>query len=127
MARQTFSKKEHLVSLLDIKALFDQKSGVINAYPLRLIFKYSNTENSVPALVLISVSKRHFKHATDRNKAKRQISEAYRLQKACLWEALESKKKKIHLAFLWQSDSPVSSEKIASSMQKLLTVLVDKL
>ena len=127
MARQTFSKKEHLVSLPDINALFAQKSGMIHAYPLRLIYKVIDSDNPVPALVLISVSKRHFKHATDRNRAKRQIREAYRLQKSILWDALVAKGKKIHLALLWLSDSPVSSKKVAISVQDLLKTLAGKL
>ena len=89
MAQYGFPHKEHLVSRTDIEALFMHKSGVINDFPLRLIYKeMPDTADDVPIKVLISVSKRHFKLAVDRNRAKRQIREAYRLNKAILWDAL---------------------------------------
>ena len=78
-----FPKAEHLTSRREIEALFSKGSMAAYKFPLRAIFHISNSE-SVPVKVLISVSKRHFKHAVDRNRAKRQIREAYRLHKQVL-------------------------------------------
>ncbi|WP_347157081.1 ribonuclease P protein component [Pontibacter chitinilyticus] len=77
----TFSKEEHLCSKRHIALLFSKGSS-FNLYPLRFIFLPPSGD--VPpgsTQVLISVSKRYFKHAVDRNRLKRQIREAYRLNK----------------------------------------------
>ena len=126
MSHHSFSKKEHLVSLQDINALFSQKSGAINGYPVRLIYRVAGN-NTLPALVLISVSKRHFKHAVDRNRAKRQIRESYRLNKDIIWEPLAVKKQQVHIAFLWLSDTPVASREINLCIRKLLSALTARI
>ena len=58
--------------------------------------------------VLISVAKRRLRHAVDRNRAKRQIREAYRLNKEILWENLPENTA-IHLGFVWVADQPQDS------------------
>ena len=58
--------------------------------------------------VLVSVSKRHFRHAVDRNRAKRQLREAWRRHKETLASALPADKC-LALAFLWLSDCPQPS------------------
>src|SRR5574344_2820787 len=95
-----FPKAEHLTSRREIEALFSKGSMAAYKFPLRAIFHISNSE-SVPVKVLISVSKRHFKHAVDRNRAKRQIREAYRLHKQVLWDTACAQGTSLHIAFLW--------------------------
>ena len=75
--------------------------------------------------VLLSVSKRHFKHAVDRNRAKRQIREAYRLQKHILTDALPTDMA-LHIAFIWLSDRPVPSSLVSSRMQATLKRIQEK-
>ncbi|MDX5417585.1 MAG: ribonuclease P protein component [Hymenobacteraceae bacterium] len=79
----TFSKEERLSSKRLIALLFSKGSS-FNLYPLR--FVYYTPQNIPPGQtqVLISVSKRYFKRATDRNRLKRQMREAYRLNKHIL-------------------------------------------
>ncbi len=83
----TFSKEERLCSKRDIALLFSKGSS-FNLYPLRFVY---HTPQDVPlgqTQVLISVSKRYFKRATDRNRLKRRIREAYRLNKHLLSQNL---------------------------------------
>ena len=76
-------------------------------------------EDNMPAVqVMMSVSKRHFKHAVDRNRVKRQLREAYRLNKYILTPHLEGKH--IVIAFIWLSDSLFESSVLQTKMQKLL-------
>ena len=49
-------------------------------------------QSEIPAKIIISVPKRIFKRAVDRNKLKRRIREAYRKNKTALYEELNSKK-----------------------------------
>jgi ribonuclease P protein component len=47
-------------------------------------------DEDIPVQILISVSKRIFKKAVDRNQVKRYIREAYRIQKSILWDKIDS-------------------------------------
>ena len=75
--------------------------------------------------VLISVSKRKFKHAADRNRAKRQVREAYRLQKHLLLEALPEGVA-LNVAFIWLSDRPVSSSLVHARLRATLKRLAER-
>ncbi|WP_162428479.1 ribonuclease P protein component [Pontibacter pudoricolor] len=79
----TFSKEERLCSKRLITLLFSKGSS-FNLYPLRFVFYTEPGTTPAPTQVVISVSKRHFKRAVDRNRLKRQMREAYRLNKQLL-------------------------------------------
>ena len=117
-----FPKAEHLTSRREIEALFSKGSMAAYKFPLRAIFHISNSE-SVPVKVLISVSKRHFKHAVDRNRAKRQIREAYRLHKQVLWDTACAQGTSLHIAFLWTANMPLDSDKVTRSVISLLETI----
>ena len=70
----TYPKTEKLKSKHYIDLLFSEGKWV-SSYPLRLIYVPITAEKSVFG---VSVSKRNFKHAVDRNEIKRTLREAYR-------------------------------------------------
>lgn len=76
----TFNKTEKLKSEKLIEKLFLEGKSVV-AYPLRLVYIETVFDSGVKTKVGVSVSKRHFKRAVDRNRIKRLMREAYRLQK----------------------------------------------
>ena len=76
----TFPKAERLCSKKLISELF-AKGSAFNLYPLRFVSLKAETPLPEFPQVLISVSKKYFKRAHDRNRLKRQIREAYRLNK----------------------------------------------
>ncbi|MBF9255172.1 ribonuclease P protein component [Pontibacter sp. 172403-2] len=82
-ASYTFPKEEHLCSRRHIALLFSKGSS-FNLYPLRFVYLTPQDMPPDKTQVLISVSKRYFKRATDRNRLKRQMREAYRLNKHLL-------------------------------------------
>ena len=84
--RYTFSKEEHLCRKKLIEELFGKQGSSFGAYPLRIVWTKSAAPTTAPPQVLISVSKRTFKRAVDRNRIKRLIREAYRLNKYRLLE-----------------------------------------
>jgi ribonuclease P protein component len=127
---KTFGKKEKLVSKKTIDALFSGgNSRSMSAYPLRVVFmRKERNETEEPAQVMVSVSKRHFKRAVKRNRVKRQIREAYRLNKHLLYEALEQKKDMaVAMAFIWQSDELAETALITEKMQSLLGRMAEKI
>ena len=91
---------------------------VATSYPLRAI--YSKTEGA-GIRILVSVSKRHFKHAVDRNRCKRQIREAYRLNQHMLSVVPTLS---LDIAIIWTSPelqpSHLVSRKLIILLEKIL-------
>ncbi|MBR4483010.1 MAG: ribonuclease P protein component [Paludibacteraceae bacterium] len=72
---ETFKKQERLCSETAIETLF--KGGrKVRAFPFLAICL--KRESSEPARILISVAKKRFHHAVDRNSVKRKVRAAYR-------------------------------------------------
>ena len=110
----------------------------MSAYPVRAVFMSvadavaqneasDEVAASVPPVqVLISVSKRHFRHAVDRNRVKRQLREAYRLNKHLLQDKLEEGRRVV-VAFIWLSDEHFKSSVLHAKMRKLLLRIGEEL
>ena len=75
----TFSKKEHICSKVTIERVLDKKQKVF-VYPYKCFYDFRPVSDEADTnRILISVPKRSFKHAVDRNRLKRLTREAYRL------------------------------------------------
>lgn len=80
------------------------------------------------AQMMVSVPKRYFKRAVKRNYVKRQVREAYRLNKHILVNHLTQKADKtVSLCFIWTSDRLLPTAEVMKRMANLLTRLVEKL
>lgn len=81
--KYTYPKEEKLKSRNTIDLMFSEGRSV-SKYPLRLVYVPlpETTENQIK--VGVSVSKRHFKKAVDRNYFKRLLRETYRHNKHLL-------------------------------------------
>lgn len=77
----SYSKKDKLKSKILIDQLFATGKSV-SAYPLRLVYIPTTFNDDVKAKTGVSVSKRYFKLAVDRNRLKRLLRESYRINKA---------------------------------------------
>lgn len=133
-SRHTFRKAERLCSKKHIEALFAGDNRSLTAYPLRAVYTEtkvekivnSNLSNCKLISLLISVSKRHFKHAVDRNRAKRLIREAYRLNKGLLLNHI-SEDTQLDLAFIWMSDELCDYAIVETKMKTLLQRIAEKI
>jgi ribonuclease P protein component len=83
-----FNKQERLYLKNRINALLADGESFVS-YPLRVIFRLSGlADGETPARVAVSVAKRRFKRAVDRNRLKRLMREAFRLNKRELHDLL---------------------------------------
>lgn len=76
----TFPKKEKLKSQKLIEKLF-LEGKALTAFPLRVLYLQTDFDDGAKIKTGVSVSKRNFKKAVDRNRIKRLLREAYRLNK----------------------------------------------
>ncbi|SFC96673.1 ribonuclease P protein component [Algibacter pectinivorans] len=83
----TYGNKEKLKSKKLIDQLFTEGKSV-SAYPLRLVYLGTTFNEDLIAKTGVSVSKRNFKTAVDRNRIKRLLREAYRLNKSIFFNNL---------------------------------------
>lgn len=76
-----FPKSERLRGKRKIEALFTEGRH-FTVYPFKVVYlKQKQPESLLPNQILVAVPKRNFKRAVDRNRIKRLIKEAYRLNK----------------------------------------------
>ena len=117
----TFKKEERLKSKKLIEVLFKQGSSFSIA-PFRILYILP-VENIAPLQSGFAVSGKNFKRAVDRNRIKRLMREAYRLQKNDLTETLRKHQKFMAVFFIYtRNEIPeykIVFEKIQSALNRL--------
>ncbi len=128
MVAPTLHKQERMVSKKLIDTLFGGGGSLsMTAFPLRVVYmKRERGDGESPVQLLISVPKKRFKHAVDRNRAKRQIREAYRQHKQLVFDALPAESQLL-LAIIWLSDQHWTSAIIDKRVKSLMQRLSEKL
>jgi ribonuclease P protein component len=122
----TFSKEEHLCGEKRITRLFLEGEAFM-AYPLRVVFLVEPKSDLNPVSVMVSVPKKRFKRAVKRNRLKRLMREAYRLNKFILTEKLVDKNLQIHIAFNYVSNDELDFAAIEKKMKVALGKLGEKI
>ena len=125
--KYTLPKKERLSSRILIERLFSGGSKSLPAFPLRIVYMPVENESYPPATILISVPKKRFKHAVQRNRIKRQIREAYRKNKDILLEPLKTSERKVALAFIWLDNELYESARVEAKVKKLLHLVAERI
>lgn len=148
MPNFTFTREERLKSRKVIEQLFKEGNSFAQ-YPLRVVWsEMEERKSDFPVQFALSVSKKKFKRAVDRNRIRRLVREAYRLNKHILYRDLETSRtgeqenrdkqqaasskrqatsdKQIALMVIYTGAEILSFEEIEKAMRGLLRRLVKK-
>lgn len=122
----TLKKDERLKRRKIIEQLFSEGRSVA-VFPIRAQYKIYDNVLTNPLQAGFSVSSRNFKKAVDRNRIKRLMREAYRLQKNTLQETLQTKQQQLALFFIYTGkelpDYATVSERVGIILNKLLKTI----
>lgn len=123
MKKYYFRKEERLSSLKLIERLYNQGSS-FSLYPFRIVSLVVDPDEC-PSKIVISVPKRKFKRAVDRNRIKRIIREVYRHSKAdFFYDALIEKSISIHLLIIYTGNEIITSDKLEKKLNLALNRLL---
>lgn len=131
--RYTLSKSDKLKSTKAIEQLFKEGKS-FSAFPFRVLYleapassfvKYTETGASV-LQTAFSVSKKYFKKATDRNRIKRLMREAWRLQKNGLANKINTGNKSLKVFIIYTGNElpeyDLVFEKTAAIIKRLIKI-----
>ena len=118
--RNTFKKSERLCSRILMDHLFQGDNRTASSYPIRAVFLPVEEAVHKGVSILISVPKKRFHDAVDRNRVKRQIREAYRKNKHALVEQVAQSGKGLLVAFIYVSAEIEKTEYVEKRVVRLL-------
>lgn len=129
--KHTLGKQERLCSHKLIDSLFKGGgSRAMSGFPLRMVYAVTERHEGEPAAqILVSVPKRCFKRAVKRNRIKRLVREAYRLNKHILADALERHEPQMSatMAFIYTDSHLHDYATVEQRVRNLLTRLSERL
>lgn len=117
-----FPKKEKLTNKKVFEALFTEGKN-LREFPIKLIYLSTNSKEEFPIKVAVVAPKKRFKTAVDRNRIKRLLREAYRLNKPFIFNNIEGN---FAFIFLYLGKKTPSFNEVDAAMKKLLEAFVKK-
>ncbi|GAB6013295.1 ribonuclease P protein component [Viscerimonas tarda] len=123
--KKTLSKQERINGTKRIDLLFSTGDSFI-AYPLRIVYT-KRAKGDTGVSVMVSVSKKKFKRAVKRNRVKRLVREAFRLNKASFRNLSQQYEAGLDIAFLFLKNELPDFKEIESAMLKTAALLENKL
>jgi len=122
-----FDKSERLCSGKLTDLLFREGNRSVGCFPVRLVWMEVPSGEPGRIQVLLSVPKRRFRHAVDRNRVKRQMREFYRLECGVLKSFVKTSGKSLLIGFLFTDDTIWETGRLVprlrTAIDRLLSVL----
>lgn len=125
MSGFSFKKGERITSRKILSSLFTKGESVY-VHPLRILYRRSSGDR-YPAAFAVSVPKRLFRKAVDRNLLKRRIREAYRMKKPGFYSGLNAMGRQVHLVILYQDQKKFDYFSIEDALRKGLEKLLQEI
>ncbi len=120
MPAHTFQKGERLKSRKVIGALFKEGKS-FGQYPLRLVYMPMEERRSAfPAQFTVSAPKKKFPKAVSRNRIRRQVREAWRLNKHRLYRGLERESRQYALMAIYVAKENLPYAEIEQAVQQMI-------
>ena len=121
-----FPKNQKLCSEKAIERLYSNSKSFVE-HPFRLVWRLEEDTDKVAVKLLIVVPKKRLNLASERNKVKRRIREAFRKNKLTLDKHLKESKKQINLAIIYQQEEVLDYIIIEDKIKVLLDRLKEGL
>ena len=118
--RFTLGKQERLKSKKLIGRLYEE-GKVIKKFPLRMVYLQTEHTSKFPVQIGVSVPKRNFKSAVDRNRIKRLLRETYRKEKHTVYDAV-GKPHVFMISYIARDEWKYAD--LAHKMKQLLTLFL---
>lgn len=119
-----FPKSEKLCGKLYVKRLYDSGKRM-TCYPLRVTWHQEKVDSDLALpQVLVWASKSLFKHAVSRNRLRRQMREAYRLNSEQLKQYCKDNGLLVEIAFNYIAKEQTTYEQIEKAMKKAILKIV---
>lgn len=120
----SLKKAERLSSKKCIDKLFAEGDSILQ-YPLKMVFLKTELQTKYPVQAGFIASKRNFKRAVSRNRIKRLLREAYRLNKHLIYTELEQEQLALFIIFIGKELPQYKSIELA--MRKGLSKIANKI
>lgn len=124
--RFTFKKEERVTGEKRIDNLFTNGNAFM-AYPFRVVFLETETSTDFPLSILVSIPKKRIKSAVNRNRMKRLVREAYRLNKHLFYNEEIPENYHLDVAFIYVKDELSEYETVEKAVRKALNELIKQL
>lgn len=123
----SYNRKQKLKSKKQIDAVFASGKSIVS-FPVKLLYlEKQSTDINIPLQAGVAVSSRFFKKAVHRNKIKRLIREAYRLQKSLLVTHLAQQAKAIDIFWIYLDKELPQQKQLNAAVEKAIHKLIKQI